>query len=321
MTRNTAIQKNISKQLKGIHQVLQEIHQQQLDPSITNLRQYLALHDQDTDTIEEFLQQFGLKPVRNRTEHISASYNAVSSLLAADEALLPDDLAIKQAQAIRHKRKDLLLGKHSDEHAILLTLPSQAASDYRFIEEAVLAGISAVRINTAHDDLHAWKSMARLTRKAAQKHNKKVKIYVDLASRKMRTAKIKRTMQPVVLSAEKKPTKITLSASPDAYTCVAESSKAIDRLATVAVTQSFMDLCQVGDHIYLIDAKEKQRSLEVIEKSEDSCVCLLTGKASIDKRSTFTINTPEQTSSVLPQRIRPPPEPILVSIGDTLVIS
>ena len=137
----------------------------------------------------------------------------------------------------------------------MLTMPSTASSDEHFIEQSVQAGVRFFRINTAHDTLEDRKKMAELIKKAAKKYTKEVFVSVDLASWKMRTGKAERELKPVVLAEKKQTTSVILTSKKKAFTCVANSSHAINHMATIAVSDIFLQMCDEGTTIELTDAK------------------------------------------------------------------
>ena len=48
----------------------------------------------------------------------------------------------------------------------MVTMPSEAASDGRLVEDLLHAGMDIMRINCAHDDPDAWRKMAANLRHA-----------------------------------------------------------------------------------------------------------------------------------------------------------
>ena len=64
---------------------------------------------------------------------------------------------------------------------IMVTLPSSAATDPAFVRESVERGMNIARINCAHDDAEAWRSMAEHVRQAAEATGRKCLVAMDLA--------------------------------------------------------------------------------------------------------------------------------------------
>lgn len=69
----------------------------------------------------------------------------------------------------------------------MVTLPSEAAENYQMVFDLINNGMKIARINTAHDDINAWKSMVSNVKKASKMLRKNTKIYMDLAEPKIRS--------------------------------------------------------------------------------------------------------------------------------------
>lgn len=73
---------------------------------------------------------------------------------------------------------------------IMVTLPSEAAGDVKYITDLLLKGMDIARINCSHDNPVVWKSMIDAIRLAEIKSGKHCKIYMDLSGPKIRSEKI-----------------------------------------------------------------------------------------------------------------------------------
>lgn len=73
---------------------------------------------------------------------------------------------------------------------IMVTLPSEAAGDVKYITDLLVNGMEIARINCSHDNPVVWKSMIDAIHKAAKKTGKHCKIYMDLSGPKIRSEKI-----------------------------------------------------------------------------------------------------------------------------------
>ena len=76
------------------------------------------------------------------------------------------------------------------ETRIMVTLPSEAASDRDLVRSLATAGMDCARINSAHDDEAAWTAMASNVRAAADAAGRRLPILVDLPGPKLRTGSI-----------------------------------------------------------------------------------------------------------------------------------
>ncbi|MFC7670986.1 pyruvate kinase [Hymenobacter humi] len=92
----------------------------------------------------------------------------------------------------------LLLAQHSEAVLgpvpasrgvrIMVTLPTEAATDYNLVRELLREGTDCVRINCAHDDVAVWQQMIAHLRRAEQETGKTCKLCMDLGGAKLRTA-------------------------------------------------------------------------------------------------------------------------------------
>ncbi|MGZ3519159.1 MAG: pyruvate kinase [Vulcanimicrobiaceae bacterium] len=72
----------------------------------------------------------------------------------------------------------------------MVTLPSEAATDYALVRGLVGAGMDCARINCAHDDHDAWVAMTEHVRRASDETSRSCKLYFDIAGPKVRTAQV-----------------------------------------------------------------------------------------------------------------------------------
>jgi pyruvate kinase len=95
-----------------------------------------------------------------------------------------------------------LLQKHTEElfglncpHRrvrIMVTLPTEAATDFELVRKIIQKGANCVRINCAHDTAELWKNMIDLVRRAEQETDSCCKVMMDLSGLKIRTGKVLR---------------------------------------------------------------------------------------------------------------------------------
>jgi len=74
----------------------------------------------------------------------------------------------------------------------MVTLPSSAGDEYRFVNHLISLGMNSARINCAHDEPETWAKMIGNVRQASEKLAKNCKVMMDLGGPKLRTG----TMQP-----------------------------------------------------------------------------------------------------------------------------
>ena len=159
-------------------------------PSAMNLARYLALRRHDLSDLQPSLSALGLSSLGRCEGHVMANLDAVAAALAricgAEAEPFPaDDLWSEGERRLLAQRR-ALFGRENNATAIMVTLPSEAATDPALVETFVAAGLDCARINCAHDDAPAWAAMVRHVRQAAKTHGRDCKILMDLPGPKCR---------------------------------------------------------------------------------------------------------------------------------------
>lgn len=165
------------------------IEKNESDLSIRNLHQYLNLRKHDFSSLQDDLTKVGLSSFGRSQAHIEASINValemLSSALHKEYSPDPAPLSYEHSHAIMDKNAELF-SVSTDKTKIMITVPTEHTFDPSWFNALASEGVHLFRINTAHDNIAAWKQMAehiRNTRNAI----KDTKIYVDLAGPKIRT--------------------------------------------------------------------------------------------------------------------------------------
>ncbi|HXP92015.1 MAG TPA: pyruvate kinase [Candidatus Binatia bacterium] len=164
-------------------------------PSAHNLAHYLAFRNHDLRDVQDALAALGLSSLGRSEAHVLPTIRAVRATLAAlcgvvdaavDRPTLRD-FALGEQLLERNTRA--IFGPAIDERAhIMVTLPTEAGSNFEFVRTLVGAGMDCARINCAHDTAATWRSMAANVRRAAQETQRSCRVYMDLAGPKIRTA-------------------------------------------------------------------------------------------------------------------------------------
>jgi pyruvate kinase len=158
-------------------------------PSARNLADYLALRRQDLSELQANLSALGLSSLGRCEGHVTANLDAVAAALArvcgAEPEAFPDpELWSEGAQRLREQRRTLF--SRDSGAAIMVTLPSEAASDPRLVDSYVAAGMDCARINCAHDSPRVWRAMVENVRRAAALRGRPCRILMDLPGPKCR---------------------------------------------------------------------------------------------------------------------------------------
>jgi pyruvate kinase len=167
--------------------------------SARNLVQYRALRQQDLRGVQQRLSELGLSSLGRSESHVEARVLAVSAAVRAIDAggsasspagpsASPVDGAVDGTRLLLHRAIDLLGPEPDGRYTrIMVTLPSEAATDPELVRRLVDRGMNVARINCAHDDAVAWRAMAAHVRDAARAAGRECRVAMDLAGPKLRT--------------------------------------------------------------------------------------------------------------------------------------
>ncbi len=167
--------------------------------SAENLAYYLALRRHDMRDIQLALTPWGLSSLGRIEARVLPNLDGVIATLGAvcnqDPTFLPKHPPLKA-----FFEGDRLLKNHTDEvfgHSannrtvrIMVTLPSDAATDDNFILDLVQRGVDALRINCAHDSQVEWERMIQRIREAEKITGRRCQIFMDLGGPKLRLQKV-----------------------------------------------------------------------------------------------------------------------------------
>ena len=234
--------------------------------SVDNMRAYLALRRHDNRELQAALARLGLSSLGRSEGHVLATLEQVLGIverLAADAPTAAD--SFDESSALLGRRVAALFGdgQANRRTRIMVTLPSEAASDGDLIASLVTAGMDCARINSAHDDAAAWTAMASRVRTASETAGRRVPILVDLPGPKLRTGPIEPGPEVVRL----RPRRDELGAviAPARAWLAARGSGAVPPGAGVVlpVAPEWLEALSPGDHVHFSDARGRHRELEV----------------------------------------------------------
>lgn len=238
--------------------------------SLANLVHYLALRRRDLREPQHALAALGLSSLGRAEPHVLGNIDSVRRALAALAGLPPP--APCAPAAPHHRGSDILrrntsrlLGSPSQgrEVRIMVTMPSEAATDPRLVKDLVGVGMDVVRINCAHDDESAWAAMIQNLRDADA--DRPIRILMDVEGPKLRTGPILDGPQVVSWNPPRSPVGILLR--PAAVWLTRQERPAPPSAlvpdATLSLPASFVDSLRPGVRITFTDHPGRVRSLVV----------------------------------------------------------
>lgn len=165
--------------------------------SARNMAHYWALRQADLRGLQLRLADYGLSSLGRSEAHVEASLRLVR---AAALSLMqtgwsqPEPVGLSRGdgrELLRQNSIDLLGPAPDDrETRIMVTLPSEAATDPEIAGDLLERGMNIARINCAHDDERAWRMMAENVRAAAAASGRTCLIAMDLGGPKLRTGPV-----------------------------------------------------------------------------------------------------------------------------------
>ena len=249
--------------------------------SARNLVHYACMRRHDLRPTQHALATLGLSSLGRAEGAALASVNAVIHALEALTGATPADASpqppVSIDEAFRRLREhtDGLLGPAAPGHAgrVMVTMPTEAAHDPALIRDLLDAGMSIMRINTAHDDADAWRAMIANLRAAEHDLGRTCRVYVDLAGPKLRTGPIEPGPRVVAWYPKKDPMGRMISPSrlwvrPEDRATMPERG-APD--AVIPLPGPFIAGLREGDVLRFHDARAKSRSIRVTGAGEDGC--------------------------------------------------
>ncbi|MFB2572212.1 pyruvate kinase [Micrococcus sp. IITD107] len=254
--------------------------------SARNLVHYVALRGTDLRDLQDRLSDAGLSSL-GRMEagvlgHLDTVLTALCALSTTDQS--PDDgpvttgdpLTPAQGRQILQTNTEHLLGpaRADRQTRIMVTMPSEAATDPDLVAGTVTAGMDLARINCAHDDESAWTSMIESLRSPGTSDGDRPAplIAMDLAGPKLRTGPIAPGPQVLKVKPQRDssgtvtaPSRVWLGQPPQEPSEGTEPSAVVGNLPLQDPAQARPVLTDLtlGDELTLTDARGSKRTLTV----------------------------------------------------------
>ena len=136
--------------------------------SARNMLHYWAIRQCDLRDLQARLAAYGLSSLGRSEPHVEATLLLVRSAISAmlgdiwQQPPLTGASVENGPELLRHRTSSCSGPEPVDRVTrIMVTLPSSAATDRDLVRQLVKRGMNIARINCAHDDAEAWRSMAR----------------------------------------------------------------------------------------------------------------------------------------------------------------
>jgi len=310
--------------------------------SAANMAAYIGLRRLDLREMQTQLAALGLSSLGRTEGHVLANLDAVIHALEAmtgTPAQLKKILATAQTFSdngdhltLRTARLFGAAPKHRSVR-IMVTFPSEAATDYAFVKELVQRGMDCARINCAHDSPEVWQQMIEFVRRASQETGHNCKVMMDLAGPKLRTGAVALDQSVVRLKPVRNqrglvvtPATVILDAGGQPG-CNASKDGLGRRLpARLSVAADWLQRLQPDDIIKFTDLRGKEGEMTVAERVSESEVRAMCERSAYLEENLLLKHIPQSKHhhpvfETFINAIAPAPTTILLHEGDLLKLT
>jgi pyruvate kinase len=302
-----------------------------IDPSYLksarNLAHYLALRHRDIRPLQQELAELGLSSLGRAEAHVMATLDAV---LAAIHGIAkrawrdaPRALEFREGNKLLRQHTEALLGPAPAHRAvrIMVTMPSEAASDYQLVRELVARGMDCMRINCSYDGPEQWVAMTEHLTHARRDVGRKCRISMDLAGPKLRVGPI----QPGTEVLKIRPRRDALGrvVAPAKVILIPQESPSVSSqpgaVSFPIAAGSLASLC-TGDRIHFVDTRGSSRRMLVKERIGDAVELECNRSAYL--ASGMELHSERQANGILRVgRLPAKDQPIVLRPGDEIILS
>jgi pyruvate kinase len=234
-----------------------EIARPEFRTGARNLAFYLAARQHDLTDLQTSLSTLGLSSLGRAESHLRQSLAAVSATLdrlSGLPATWPDPSAINAGLEKITRDQALFFGDYPGARntRIMVTMPTQGATDPGFAGQLLQAGASCFRINCSHDDPEIWSAMISNIRAAASKEGRHCPVLMDIAGPKCRIETVDRHGKRLFRG--------------DRFRLMAEPVRKHRKMPSITITfPEIVTRLQAGLLVWIDDGKIGARVVEIID--------------------------------------------------------
>jgi len=303
--------------------------------SARNLVHYLTLRRHDLRSLQVRLSALGLSSLGRAEANVMANIEAVLRALLRFAGQSLDDVSsgtvdadYTQGKKLLEKHTQDLLGPKPENRSvrIMVTMPTEAATDPALIEAMLVNGMDCARINCAHDNPDVWQRMVANVREIERRLNRKCQILMDLAGPKLRTGPLAAGPE-VVKWRPRRDSYGRVTAPALIWLYPSETPVPAPECAAAAlpVPGSWLVQSKVGDQITFRDARNRFRLLKITNAvgefrwAEADRTAYVTTGTRLSLKPVNPSDLPGADSTV--GRLPPQDQHILLKKGDRLVLT
>lgn len=270
--------------MEAKYKYLDKVHPQHRK-SARNLLHYLAFRNLDVRELQINLSEWGLSSLGRSERKVQAALDTVLHVMhqLAGKKWNPVETppsCFREGRRMLDENTAALLGDFPSGRRvrIMVTMPSEAATNYRLVYELLEGGMNCARINCAHDSPVEWERMVANIRRAESAAGRRCKILMDLAGPKLRTGPLE--PGPPVIKVRPKRDDVGEVVAPAMVWLSPEEKNFEPKTGADGMLQvpgDWLKQIEEDDQIVLVDAREAKRRLKV-ESLEENGVWVSTNK-------------------------------------------
>lgn len=293
--------------------------------SAVNLVHYWALRQTDLRDLQWRLSEFGLSSIGHSEAHVRTSLESISAAVSAmrgdgwKAATVDSAVSVEEAAELLERNAVALFGPAPSDRAarIMVTLPTEAATDTDLVAGLLDAGMRIARINCAHDNPRAWKAMAANVRAAAKAAGRDCLIAMDLAGPKLRTGPLEEGPKVVRVRPNRNAVgRVTTAGAAWLTSARKPTPPPGSGMVTIPVDKGWLSRRREGDHLKVKDARGANRMLRVTAAMRGGFV--VTAEKSVYLSTGMKLKVAGVKDSTTVGELPPVDQAIRLQAGDTL---
>src|SRR5262245_49737309 len=314
---------------KNYGEALQKVDAAYRD-SARNLLHYLAVRQVDIRQLQTGLASLGLSSLGRMEAHTLNTLNAVLFALhrITNQNWAPDAKSLvdfNTGEMLLNRHAENLLGLPAGKRSvrIMVTMPSEAATNSALMREMLAAGMDVMRINCAHDNPDTWAAMATNLRQAPPELGRSCRILTDLGGPKLRTGAIKSAGRILRI----KPTRdvrgrVVTPAQVWLVPAEIPQDGPGGAMTTLLMPRELLQKSMPGDELRFRDTRDKQRVLRIVSCAAESRLAEISKTAYIEDGLAVTLNRrDEQLGAARFSDLPDVMAPLQLTVGDQLLLT